>query len=346
MGRALRLAGRFACFTLAVTLYLFAAACGKPSAPAPPPALPASTPAPAPSTPPARGPVKIEMHDVQLHVDDGIVLHIARLRGDMVPVKPGHPPVFDDQRSYVLRVADAELSLDMASLTVLLNQHVFGYENAPLTDITVTVEDGRLKQKGKLHKGVTVPFSLEATVSATDDGRLRLHTESVSALGLPAKKLLDLFGVSLDDVVKIKEQRGVEIAGDDIVIDAGRVLPPPAIEGRLTRVELVNGALHQTFGTPGQAPNAPLAPAETRARHYVYFSGNELRFGKLLMSDADLQLIDVDDRDPFDFFPAKYLTQLVAGYSKNTPSGGLRTYMPDYNDVTPTTDLRPARPHR
>jgi hypothetical protein len=345
MGCALRLADRFACLTLAVTLSLFAAACGKTSEPPPPPA-PASTPAPAPSAPATRGPVKIEMHDVQLHVDDGIVLHIARLRGDMVPLKPGQPPVFDDQRSYVLRVADADLSLDMASLTVLLNRHVFGYENAPLTDITVKVEDGRLKQKGKLHKGVTVPFTLEATVSATDDGRLRLHTESVSALGLPAKKLLDLFGLSLDDVVKIKEQRGVEIAGDDIVIDTGRVLPPPAIEGRLTRVDLVNGALHQTFGTPGQAPKAPLAPVETRARHYVYFSGNELRFGKLLMSDADLQLIDADERDPFDFFPAKYLTQLVAGYSKNTPSGGLRTYMPDYNDITPTTDLRPTRSRR
>jgi hypothetical protein len=344
MGCALRLADVFAGLPLVVTLCLLPAACGKPSEPAPAPP-PTSAPAPTPTPPPARGPVKIEMRDVQLHVDDGIVLHIARLRGDMVPIKPGHPPVFDDQRSYVLRVTDADLSLDMASLTVLLNRHVFGYEKAPLTDITVTVEDGRLKQKGKLHKGVTVPFTLEATVSATDDGRLRLHTESVSALGLPAKKLLDLFGVSLDDVVKIKEQRGVEITGDDIVIDAGRILPPPAIEGRLTRVDLVNGALHQTFGTPGQAPK-PLAPADSRARHYVYFSGSELRFGKLLMSDADLQLIDADDRDPFDFFPAKYLTQLVAGYSKNTPSGGLRTYMPDYNDVTPTTDLRPAASRR
>ena len=281
------------------------------------------------------------MKNVHLHVDDGIVLHVARLRGEMIPVAPNRLPVFDDQRSFVIRVADADVSMDMASVTVLLNRHVFGYENAPLTDITVEVDAGRLKQKGKLHKGVTMPFTLEATVSASEDGRMRLHAESVRALGIPAKKLMEIFGLSLDDVVKIKEQRGVEISGDDILIDPGRVLPPPAIEGRLSRVEIVNGALHQTFGTPGRATKA-LAPDDARARNYVYFSGHDLRFGKLLMTDADLQLIDADDRDPFDFFPARYLKQLVAGYSKNTPTGGLRTYMPDFDDVKPSTSLRPA----
>jgi hypothetical protein len=59
----------------------------------------------------------------------------------------------------------------------------------------------------------------------------------------------------------------------------------------------------------------------------------DIRFGKLTMSDADLQLIDADPRDPFDFFPAHYDVQLVAGYSKNTPAKGLKTYMPDYGDI-------------
>ena len=31
------------------------------------------------------------------------------------------------------------------------------------------------------------------------------------------------------------------------------------------------------------------------------------------MSDADLQLVDADPADPFDFYPNKYLAQLVAG---------------------------------
>ena len=53
-----------------------------------------------------------------------------------------------------------------------------------------------------------------------------------------------------------------------------------------------------------------------------------------------LQDGDADPRDPFDFYAAQYVKQLVAGYSKNTPQGGLRVYMPDYNEAS-GTDLKP-----
>jgi hypothetical protein len=283
------------------------------------------------------------MRDVALHMDEGIVMHVKELTGTMAPTHPGQPPVFDDPRSYVLKVSHADLSMDMASLTVLLNQHVFTGEHVPLSDITVNVEDGRLKQKGTLHKGVPLAFSLGATVSAAPDGRLRLHAESARVLGIPSKTLMEIFGLELDDVVKIKEQRGVEIDGDDVLIDPGRVLPPPVIQGRLSSADLSGGRLHQVISSDERGPTSRLAPADSKARHYVYFAGNDIRFGNLLMSNTDLQLIDADERDPFDFYPAKYTTQLVAGYSKNTPSGGLRTYVPDFNDVTATTDLRPGR---
>ena len=326
-----------------VSLCLLSAACRRNTEPA------SASPTEAPPSPPAAatsppGPVQIEMKNVHLHMDEGIVLDIAALRGEMLPVKSGQPPVFDDPGSYVLKVATADMSMTLGSLTSLLNDRIFSDEHAPLSDISVKIEDGQLKQKGTLHKGVSLPFSMAASVSAAPDGRLRLHGESAKVLGIPSKKLMEIFGLSLDDVVKIKNQRGVEIVEDDVLIDPGRVLPPPAIQGRLTRVDLANGRLNMTIGAPERLAKA-LAPGDVRARHYVYFSGNQIRFGKLLMSNADLQLIDADERDAFDFYPAKYNTQLVAGYSKNTPSGGLRTYMPDLDDVTARTDLRPRPSH-
>ena len=51
------------------------------------------------------------------------------------------------------------------------------------------------------------------------------------------------------------------------------------------------------------------------------------------MNDADMQLIDADPRDPFDFYPARYEGQLIAGYSRNTPRHGLQVFMPDYARV-------------
>jgi hypothetical protein len=52
------------------------------------------------------------------------------------------------------------------------------------------------------------------------------------------------------------------------------------------------------------------------------------------MHDVDMQLIDADPGNPFEFFPDHYHEQLVAGYSKTTATGGLRVYMPDYGNIS------------
>jgi hypothetical protein len=173
-------------------------------------------------------------------------------------------------------------------------------------------------------------------VSTTSDGRLGLHVESMKALGVPAKGLLELFGLKLDDVLDIKKRRGIEVQDNDIVMAPGQVLPPPEIVGRLTRVVVQGNRLVQTFDDQSKSRPARLTPPSRAARNYIYFSGGTITFGKLTMRDADLQLIDADPRDPFDFFPARYSAQLVAGYSKNTPAKGLKTYMPDFDDLLRT----------
>jgi hypothetical protein len=277
--------------------------------------------------------VQLEMKNVRLHVDDGIVLDVTRLRGTMVSRDEKTAPVFDDPRSYVLHLQTAEMSMDMASLQNLMNRHVFAYEGSPLRNLTVEPDGQRLKMKGKLHKGVDIPFSTTASVSTTGDGRMRLHVESMKAVGVPAKGLLELFGLKLDDVVDIKKRRGVEVQDNDIVLAAGQILPPPEIAGKLTRVVVQGNRLMQVFDEPGQPRPARLTLPSPGARNYVYFGGGTITFGKLTMRDADLQLIDADPSDPFDFFPARYNAQLVAGYSKNTPAKGLKTYMPDFADL-------------
>jgi hypothetical protein len=277
--------------------------------------------------------VQIEMRNVRLHVMTGVALDVRRLRGEMQSRAEGRPPVFDDQASYVLHVSTAQISMDMTSLSNLMNRQIFAYRGAPISGVTVrAIDGGRIEQRGTLHKGVSVPFSMKASVSTTPDGRLRLHVESVKALGIPAKGLLDLFGLKLENLLDLKQRRGIEVDGHDVLMAPGDVLPPPRIVGRLVRAEVRDGALLQVFAPADGRQPAALKPPMPRA-NYMYFSGGNIRFGKLTMSDADLQLIDADPRDPFDFFPARYNDQLVAGYSKNTPRQGLKTFMPDFNDL-------------
>jgi hypothetical protein len=55
--------------------------------------------------------------------------------------------------------------MDMSSLTHLMNDYLFAYEGAPLRDISVEIDEGRLKQKATLRKGVPIPITTKATVS-------------------------------------------------------------------------------------------------------------------------------------------------------------------------------------
>jgi hypothetical protein len=65
----------------------------------------------------------------------------------------------------------------------------------------------------------------------------------------------------------------------------------------------------------------------------MFYQGRVLRFGKLTMNSTDLQIVDADQNDPFDFFLSHLNDQLVAGTSRNLLDYGLITTMPDYSDL-------------
>lgn len=275
--------------------------------------------------------VQIEMRNVHLRFADGIALDVRHLRGEMISTTPGEPPFFDDQRSYTLRVHTADAAITTASLTTLMNESLFAYEGAPFKDLTISTDEARLKMKGKLNKAIDVPFTVSAVPEVAPDGRLRLRATKIEAAGIPAKGLMKFFGLELDDIVSLEKRRGVAVEDNDLLLVPGRILPPPRIEGHLERVRVSDGRLHQTF-TPAGTRVARLDPPDPKA-NYVFFRSGVIRFGKLTMHDTDLQLIDADPSDPFDFYPSQYLRQLIAGYSKTMADGGLKTFMPDFGDL-------------
>jgi hypothetical protein len=287
----------------------------------------------------APAPVGIEMRNVNLRLDDRLVLEVRRLRGRLASVKEDVAPNFDDASSYTLDVDSGEVALSAPSLAWLMNTYVFRGPKAPMKDIEVGFDGGRLTQRGTLRKGVGIPFSITAEVRAAPDGTLQLHVTSRKAAGIPAGGLLDFLGIELDDLVSVRDVYGLRLEDNDLFVDPGRILPPPRVRGRLTGARIEGQRLVQVLGAADAGAGRASPPVE--ARNYLYFHGGTLRFGRLTMTGTDLQLVDADPRDPFDFYPGKYQRQLVAGYSKATPAGGLTAVLPDYGRVTqdPSLDL-------
>lgn len=270
-------------------------------------------------------PVGFEMRNVHLHVSDDASLDVTWLKGRLRSTSADKPPIFDDQTSFAMEIDDAEVALDAASLTALVNR-AFTFKGSNLHDLRVSFEGANLVQHGKLSKGISVPFTVTASLSVTPEGQLKIHPEKVKTAGLPSTKLMDLFGIELQNLIKGRPESGITIKDNDLLLDPAKMLPPPTTRGHLTKAFVRGDRLVQVFGKGA-------AGRPKSGGNYIWFRGNVIRFGRLTMSNTDLQLIDMDPKDPFDFYSAKYNRQLVAGYSKNMPDGALRTHMPDFNEL-------------
>jgi hypothetical protein len=275
-----------------------------------------------------QGTVQTQMRNVTFRFSDTVAVEIKSLNGVLVPLGKNEFPVFDDKDSFNLRISTAEIAIDSSNLANVLNSYVFARPDSPLTELSISVEKGHLRVKGKLHDKGDIPFETEGILIPTADGKIRLHSEKIKAMHVPVKGLMDLFGIDLGRMIKEGKVPGAEAQEDDLILDLEQILPPPHIEGKVVSVRIEGDKIIQVFGGSDAKPVKNI-----RAGNYIAYKNNRLRFGKLVMNDADLILIDMDPNDPLDFFLDHYKEQVSAGYAKITPDSGLRVYIKDYNKL-------------
>jgi hypothetical protein len=278
------------------------------------------------------GTVRLAMKNVEYHLTDQIVVHVGTLNGRLKP-KPGGIPVFDDKQSFSIDVDSGSVRLSMTALTNDLNDYVFAKPEAPLKKLTASTKGNQLIVKGLLVSKGGISFETDGTLSITPEGMIRVHTEKVKALHLPVKGLMDMLGLDTATMLNTKKVEGVSVDKDDLILDPAKILPPPELSGHLASVGLENNEIALVFKPAEGSAKQELLTSTCGGRNYLLFKGGSIRFGKLTMSDADLELIDSDPADSFDFSIDHYQDQLVAGYSKMTRTGGLCVHIPDFDKI-------------
>jgi len=292
-------------------------------------------------------PTRIAFRNVDFHLEEGVLLRIRFLDGSMHSLKQGVVDL-DDKASYVTDVDTGEVALTGADLTKLMNRHVFGYPEAPIKHLRLEMRGNEIRQRGTLHKGVDIPFDINAVASVTDDGRIRLSPTRIKIFGVDGKALMRALGINLEKMIDVSRARGIAVRGNDLLLEPLDILPPPAITGRIVSVHVAGEKLVQVFGRPGRTAHldsetAAMAPPVVTARNYMYYRGGSLHFGKLFMTDAEMLVVDLDPADPFDFDNDNYQKQLVAGSSRTLPSLGLAVYMPDASKLRTVATVKPSR---
>lgn len=276
----------------------------------------------------------IEMRNVTMHLDERATIRVRRLRGEMVSTAPGQPAVLDDRESFSIRVSSGTVALTAEDLTTLLNDFIFAYRGAPLKHLRARLEAGHVSLNGTMHKGIDLRFEITSTMNLTPEGMIRLHPIKTRILGIDGQKLMQALGLHLDDLLNLKGSRGATVKGDDIYLDPTKILPPPTMAGALAAAGVEGSEVIIEFKvTPANSVFGGYVRPDSATPNFVYFRGSRLRFGKLLMHDTDLQIVDADPLDAFDLNLEEYAKQLVAGTSHTLPNLGLRVEMPDYESL-------------
>ena len=196
--------------------------------------------------------VKTEMRNVNFHLTNEAAAHLETLSGELVPIGKYAMPVFDNKASFEVRVVNGTISISPQALTSIMNNYVFAKKDSPLKDLSVSIDKDQLIIKGKLAtKGI--PFETAGTLSATSDGRIRVHTDKVKALHVSVKGMMGLFGIDLANVVNTSKIEGMDTDKNDLLMDLGKLLPPPHIQGKLADVKVANNSIITIFGDGGQS---------------------------------------------------------------------------------------------
>ena len=275
--------------------------------------------------------VRATFKNVDFQITDRIVAHISSLSGNLIPTQQGQIPVFDDRNSFGIDVDSANITLSTTALTNDMNDYVFAKAGAPLKNLSASIKGDQLIVKGLLVSKGGVPFESAGTVSVTADGMVRVHTAKVKAVGIPVKGLMDLLGIETSNLLSTKKVEGVSVDKDDLILDPETILPPPQMRGRLVAIELKNGAIDLKFDSGKKSGASGELTSTCGGKNFLAFKGGTVRFGKLTMNDADLELVDSQPGGSFAFSLDHYTEQLAAGYAKVTLKGGLCAHVPDFN---------------
>lgn len=269
----------------------------------------------------------VEMHNVVLREESGLKIHVRWLRGMMYPTRTGVNPSFDDLGSFALDIQDGVLRIRIADLSDRLSSDVL--KGSRLKKAFLSGYGRQIKLKAKLSKGVPLPIEMIGDVSASADGRIRIHVAKLDVLKIPIKGLFKTFDIKARELLDPKGTNGVQVAGDDIYVDSERILPRPQKHGKLTDVHITGGDLIEVYGSA-----QPEVTQVEKWRNYISLRGGTVDFGKLTMHDTDLMMIDVSQDAWFELDTAHYYAQMVNGFMRMTPQAGLQVFMPDVGKVS------------
>lgn len=273
---------------------------------------------------PDRSDTRIHAHNLLLRKGPDFHLYVRWLDGRLARTRRDINPSFDRPDSFDLVIQTGVIRVNIGDIGKYLNSSI---PNSPLKNATLLADGSYLKLTGVVHKLVSFPIQVIASLSVEPDDQIRVHIIKIDVLKVPLKSLLGLLHVSPADLVKSNID-GLNIEGNDLLLDTHKLLPPPHIRGRLTRVSVVSPDIEAIYGDA--AENVERVELW---RNFFSLDGGAIDFGSLSMNPVKIIMIDISSNPWFDLDLVNYREQFASGYTRMTADAGLQMFIPDLRDI-------------
>lgn len=268
-----------------------------------------------------------------------ISLEIPWLKAELVPKANLSLVNFDDVNAFTIKIHSGEAFVSKEVLMIIFKDYVFNYPNAPLKleklEFPAQKEgENLILLSGEMDFIFWLKFEMLGKLSLNRvNNTLIINAEEIKSLGISqVKPLLGLVGLSLEKLLPVPKGRGIEIKENQIIAFPFQLFPPPNLQGTISNVEVQNGKLKLLLNSEEKFIDINLI--DSNAKNYLFITKGDVKFGKLFMVDAKLQMIDSDPNDYLDFYMEEYFKTLTSGGKVNLlPDSSLKVIIPDYGDV-------------
>ncbi|MCG6167498.1 hypothetical protein [Leptospira sanjuanensis] len=280
----------------------------------------------------------LKLKNVKFRLEDKIYFTVNRLTVQASSNRKNSPVDFNDPDSFHLNLFQGDTEFEISVLEFLFNENVKSFPDFPLRNLKLSTIEKDGKRKIRILGEYKLVFWVDVEMICDlelvpNSSMLILKSERMNAAGIPgAGDLLSSLGVGLKELLPIPKGRGLEIVEKSFRIQSFLLLPPPRIQGTISKISLLPDRILVRFDT-NNIPPLPNLEFQPGTPNQIRISGGEIRVGSVSLKNTSLLLIDQDPSDLLDFHMKNLLVQLSLGNLNLNSKGDLKVFLPDYEDL-------------
>lgn len=287
------------------------------------------------------------MQNVRFCWSKQICINTNRLAAKVVPVTEKAEVNFDHLTGFMVQVNHATVQISPQTLQGMFNESVFNYPGSNLRDLRVTTAQAggatHVKLGGALkYLFLWVPFEMDTNLAVDrKTNTLVIAVNDLEVFGLiPATWLIEFKPFNLEKLLTLPPNKHLIVRQNLMMVKPFGLFPPPRVNGTISNITVTPKRISLSFSGPVK-PFQPMPDAS--AKNFIYLEGGSTRFGRLGMINSQIQVVDQNPANLFQFSLLNYQDYLPKSTVQLQPNGSVKVTMADHGNLSEPA-LKPQPP--